>query len=191
MAVKSYFALGLIAASALSAGTKLADVQARQHPDGHRDNQGRFRQTLPAAERFEAKVVREDCCWRWIWDGEQYGGAHRWAYAFFVGPIPADLEIDHLCRNTWCVNPGHLEPVTGSENTLRGDSPRLSSERWQTNHPGAARNRAKLHCPQGHPYDEGNTYVNSRGHRACRVCHATKERIRRQRATLLSQGIPS
>ena len=33
-----------------------------------------------------------------------------------------------------------------------------------------ARNRSKTHCPQGHPYDEENTYTTSRGTRACKAC---------------------
>jgi hypothetical protein len=45
--------------------------------------------------------------------------AHRWAYEHFIGPIPAGLEIDHLCRVRHCVNPAHLEPVTKSENRRR------------------------------------------------------------------------
>lgn len=49
--------------------------------------------------------------------------AHRWSYITFVGPIPAGLELDHLCRNRACCNPAHLEPVTRTENTRRG-------ERW-------------------------------------------------------------
>jgi hypothetical protein len=36
----------------------------------------------------------------------------------------------------------------------------------------------RTHCPQGHPYDEENTLVNSRGSRVCRAC----ARERRQRA---------
>jgi hypothetical protein len=28
--------------------------------------------------------------------------------------------IDHLCRETLCCNPEHLEAVTNRENTLRG-----------------------------------------------------------------------
>lgn len=45
--------------------------------------------------------------------------AHRTAYRLYVGEIPAGLDIDHLCRTTWCVNPAHLEPVTRSENLRR------------------------------------------------------------------------
>jgi hypothetical protein len=46
--------------------------------------------------------------------------AHRFAYELLVGPIPEDLELDHLCRVRHCVNPAHLEPVTHLENILRG-----------------------------------------------------------------------
>jgi hypothetical protein len=93
---------------------------------------------------------------------------HRVAYELLVGPIPEGLELDHLCRNTRCVNPEHLEPVTGRENLMRA----VSS--W------AAKNAAKTHCPQGHPYDEENTKVKRDGGRACRACG--REFMRRKRA---------
>jgi HNH endonuclease len=45
--------------------------------------------------------------------------AHRYAYEALVGPIPTDHDIDHLCGNSLCVNPEHLEPVTPWENRRR------------------------------------------------------------------------
>src|SRR5438552_3186211 len=69
----------------------------------------------------------------WEWNGPRsnngygrmpYQGrarpAHQLVYRLWRGPIPEGLELDHLCRNTWCVNPEHLEPVTHRENTRRG-----------------------------------------------------------------------
>lgn len=44
---------------------------------------------------------------------------HRVTYEHFVGPIPAGLQVDHLCRVKRCCNPDHLEAVTRSENALR------------------------------------------------------------------------
>lgn len=37
--------------------------------------------------------------------------------------------------------------------------------------------RSKTHCPQGHPYDEENTYVNAKGLRSCKIC--TRQRAQR------------
>lgn len=84
-----------------------------------------------ARERFELYYEKSDGCWLWTgvlsYDG--YGrfradnrstGAHRFAYEYYVGPIPDGLQIDHLCRVHNCVNPAHLEPVTPAENQRRG-----------------------------------------------------------------------
>jgi len=37
------------------------------------------------------------------------------------------------------------------------------------------------HCPQGHEYDEANTYVCSQGKRQCRACAAARARIRSEK----------
>ena len=83
--------------------------------------------------------------------------AHRVTYEHFVGPIPAGLVLDHLCRNTSCVNPDHLEAVTQRENVLRGNAP-------------TAANARKTHCIRGHEFTPENTYAKKGGGRACRRC---------------------
>lgn len=98
--------------------------------------------------------------------------AHRWSYEYHVGPIPDGLVIDHLCRNTSCVNPDHLEPVTHAENVKRGTS---------IDHL-VAKARSKTECPQGHPYDDENTYVHPKaGFRGCKTCRRDATRRWRMR----------
>lgn len=124
---------------------------------------------MSPTERFVAKVDKTGSCWVWTAyrtargygrfnDGSRIVQTHRFAYELWVGPIPDGLELDHLCRNRSCVNPDHLEPVTGRENILRGVSP-------------SAQHAAKTHCPNGHPYSGENLYVApGRHHRQCRAC---------------------
>lgn len=45
--------------------------------------------------------------------------AHRYYYTLRHGPIAPGLQIDHLCRNRWCMNLKHMEAVTHRENLAR------------------------------------------------------------------------
>jgi hypothetical protein len=58
--------------------------------------------------------------------------AHRFYYEGEHGPIPADLQLDHLCHVPGCVRPEHLEPVTAAENVRRGRATKLGADdiRW-------------------------------------------------------------
>lgn len=136
-------------------------------------------------ERFWAKVDAGGDCWEWTasrFDG--YGrfgvagrqqGAHRVAYEILVGPIPADLVIDHLCRNRGCVNPDHLEPVTPEENRRRGIV-----------------DRERKHCPRGHLFTPENVYISSKGRKECRICRAASHRDRRARdAMVIAASAPA
>lgn len=135
-------------------------------------------------KRFYSKIdTVEDC---WVWGAFKNPGgygkfsyekvsrlAHRISYLIHVGEIPPGLELDHLCRNRACVNPGHLEPVTRSTNIQRGLLPEVLK--------GLGKNRT--HCAQGHIYDEANTYRNKkRSGRACRTCRRIAQtKINRKR----------
>lgn len=135
-------------------------------------------------ERFIGYITADQSTGCWIWLGGRdrkgygkfwYGAtrrtssgrAHRFAVEFFRGPIPPGLEPDHLCRNTSCVNPDHLEVVTRRENLLRGNSP-------------VGVNARKLHCSYGHPFTKENTHIlrwKSNGKdRYCRSCRACNRR---------------
>ena len=107
-------------------------------------------------------------CWIWLGqrDGrygrvrysQKYGRhrchAHRVVYELLIGNIPTGKELDHRCRNRYCVNPQHLEPVFHYENIMRGESLQ-------------ARNARKERCPRGHLYD---ITVNKGLGRWCSCC---------------------
>jgi len=131
----------------------------------------------PPIERFSKKYVVSDTIFYngtpcWIWTGVKMprgygqfgpGGtvtgakmvlAHRWSY-----------------RNTSCVNPTHLEPVTQRENLMRGES-------------FSAVNAIKTHCPKGHEYTPENTAI-WKNERKCKICSRERDRRRRpSKATL-------
>lgn len=125
-------------------------------------------------------------CWPWLGavSGTGYGSfsvrlapgrrrsvvAHRLVYEVLVGPVPPELEIDHLCRNRSCVNPAHLEPVTASENQIRA--------------------KRKDRCKHGHLMTEENAiWLRGRGGRLfrnCRICR--RQSVRESRARQREAG---
>ena len=127
------------------------------------------RRRTPVADHFWGKVAKSDGCWKWTASRDRHGYghvmvdrgrsrlAHRVAYELVVGPIPTGTVLDHLCRNPPCVNPAHLEPVTQTENLRRAAA-------------------FVTHCPQGHPYEDGNTYVDPSGGRRCNACRRERDR---------------
>lgn len=103
-------------------------------------------------------------CWPWLGcknkhgygnvNGKTYGTkmAHRAVYEKLVGPIPANKELDHLCRNRACVNPTHLEPVDRKTNCRRSVCTH------------------KTHCVRGHVLTPDNRYITKDDHWECRTC---------------------
>lgn len=115
------------------------------------------------------KVTKCGATGCWIWTAfvnpDGYGmvsvrgksiRAHRHAYQLFVGPIPSGKQLDHLCRVRGCVNPSHLEPVSGVENWRRGESvTRQLSFRDK--------------CKNGHELSGSNVRMY-KGIRRCQIC---------------------
>jgi hypothetical protein len=98
--------------------------------------------------------------------------AHRVTYTLMRGAIPAGAHIDHLCRNTGCVNPDHLEPVTQLENNRR--------------------TRREV-CGFGHLFTPENT-MKCGASRVCRACRNRQKResyhrLRSSLATSVHDGV--
>jgi HNH endonuclease len=122
----------------------------------------------------------ENACWEWqgYKTDKGYGQlsilnksymAHRLIYELFIGSIPDELVIDHLCRNRSCCNPTHLEAVTDRENLLRGNG-------W------GGINSRKTHCPKNHPL----TNLGKRG-RGCLICLRERDARNHHRARQIAK----
>ena len=134
-----------------------------------------------AEQRFWSRVRKTDGCWTWEGPVGSHGYgmfyylnsctvSHRWSYEALVGPIPEGHQLDHLCRNTVCCRPGHLEPVLPGENLRRATPYR------------ASRNRSR--CKNGHELVEGSFTIRIQdGNEAfrCKICDAEKSRRYKER----------
>lgn len=133
----------------------------------------------PAAEQLRVRiVVAASGCREWTGCSDSHGygsirvdgrqiGTHRFAWILANGPIPDGLNVLHHCDNPPCCQTeptpgypdGHLFLGTHTDNM----ADKIAKGRDQ--------NQQKTHCPQGHLYDEANTY-RYHGRRQCRVCNA-------------------
>lgn len=134
-------------------------------------------------KRIFTKISVDKTSGCWNWNGARdYGGygqgfyrgrkerVHRLIYAFYKGAIPRGkkMTLDHLCRNTSCCNPEHLELVAMKVNIIRGNGI-------------TAMNARKTHCKYGHELPPYNINVTTKRARAfCRVCDSIRHKKRMQ-----------
>ncbi len=186
------------------------ELVSRQENLRRRDDAGLPLGHLPVLERLLARraVDDNDC---WLFTGAKvrgYGVAsvdnrtqyvHRLAYEMLVGPIPDNQTIDHLCRNTACFKPEHLEAVSRSENTRRmpGENMRRRTcrnghfrdevgsnpdgtctgcrpERARKGPPRPPRDDVDVRCAHGHKYAEVGRYPSG----GCVACQRVKDEAR-------------
>src|SRR3990167_6627220 len=151
------------------------------------------RLSQPLTKRFWKKVHKTPSCWIWTgrttirdrkrpnasrytygvfdlsWRPTRATVAHRVAYSFTKGSIPNGMQLDHLCRNTLCVNPEHLEAVTHKENLLRSLNPIMQAHRNHT-------------CTKGHRLNEQTAYQNRKtGRLRCKICTHVYQKTQRER----------
>ena len=121
-------------------------------------------------DAVERRIEREPMsgCWIWMgtWSTKGYGqfrwpsgrwqAAHRVVYELQRGAIRPGLQLDHLCLVKACVNPAHLESVTGRVNVLRAENTVTGI------------NARKALCPVGHPYALHVRITNGKRH--CKAC---------------------
>ncbi len=153
----------------------------------------KLRKIKPIIERLLEFVSPDPFSGCWLWTGAVYASgyavigrgragtgmrvAHKAAYEHFVGPVPAGMDLDHLCRLRSCVNPAHLEPVTRRENLRRGIG--LSAGRFLK----SPINTPHTHCLKGHALTPQNSATNGQdGKRRCRLCsNAGQRNLNRQK----------
>lgn len=130
-----------------------------------------------------------DVCWEWQMSRSRLGygawtvpdlgtkQAHRVTWMLLRGPIPDGMYIDHMCRNTSCVNPEHLRVVTPRTNSL------------ENSNGVSAVNKRRTECEHGHGALLPHPYVP--GRRVCHICYYASSRdyqARRREKFLAGEG---
>ena len=125
-----------------------------------------------------------------VYNGGRRMYAHRLVVMQEIGHLEPWQVVIHKCDNTLCLRLDHLVVGTQQENIAdmiaKGRAvfpvtPPMTEER--RNRLGDL-NKAKTHCPHGHPYSAENTLIDPQsGARRCATCRAGKNRRAKIAAT--------
>lgn len=141
-----------------------------------------------------------DACWLWQASCQSAGYGqvmvdgrawlvHRWVYEQEIGPIPAGHEVDHLCHDDTCdqpgsscphrrcANPRHLAAVPGRLNLARSSAV------------GAKVQRTGMCWSGRHPMTGDNLITRPDGSHLCRACKRERE-ARRTKKPRQPKGRP-
>lgn len=122
-------------------------------------------------ESFSQMIEKTESCWLWKGRLNKQGrakvrfhnkemNAARVAYILFIGPIPENHLLHHICKNKQCVNVLDINHIIPQKIELHEDCI-------------GTINRLKTHCPKGHEYSKENTrkYFNkNHWYRVCITC---------------------
>ncbi|MEN6290757.1 MAG: HNH endonuclease [Methanobacterium sp.] len=134
----------------------------------------------PIPENFDIFTVLsrinvnpETECWNWMSSKSEKGyglkfikskkfRVHRLTFHCFKGFKDQSKILDHICKNTSCVNPDHLREVSHFENSVLYSDVTFSSV-----------NHKKTKCKNGHDFNEKNTIIEG-NRRICIICYKAK-----------------
>lgn len=103
---------------------------------------------------------------------------HQLVAEAFIGPRPEGMETRHL---------NDVADDNRAENLAYGTS---HDNKMDMVRNGGHYYANRTHCPQGHPYDEVNTYRSPKGGRDCRACNNSKTKVRKHTQATGERGVP-
>jgi hypothetical protein len=130
------------------------------HNDGDKTN------NAPANLRYDTRLANED-------DKRRHGTHQN------TRKTHCPRGHEYTPENTY-VNPKGSRECRTCTRARKEEDGRIAKERRRQRGLMPNTNSAKTHCPQGHPYDEENTYlIPSNGRRMCRACIRARSARRR------------